>query len=1012
MKKLVLLSLLLCVGLSLSQIISDSQASSTPSWALLNPTGTLPSARPSAAYAYDEANDRLIVFGGGVVGNPKLNDVWVLINAGGTSGTPSWTKLNPTGNLPQGRQLATAVYDSANNRLIIQGGCAADCAPALSDTWVLTNANGLGGQPAWIQIQVPSAPEIRSLHTAVYDSSSKRMIVFGGLQGFLGTDRNDVWVLKDANGIGMPAWERLNPTGTPPSPRNGAAAFYDKVSNRMVIFGGVQYPSSTTAQPNYNDVWVLSNANGVGATPQWSQLNPAGTLPQARAEHSVAYDPATNQMILFGGIFQPDRGNQNLTVGFNDVWLLTGANGLAGTPQWMRRTVAGNAPTARSGTPVLFSSTSNRLVITQGVNRTNPLVGPGFFNDAWVLSSVLPAVRNIYAGNVSAAPGTTVTLPIELFSLGDENALGFSLTYDPAILGNPSATLGADAGGASLNLNTSQTAQGRLGIAVALPTAQKFAAGTRQIANVTFVIAAGAQATTTPIEFGDQPILREVVSDTAAILPASYTPGSVTVSPGYEADVSPRPNGNNNGTVTIADWVQVGRFAAGLDSLTAGSEFQRADCAPKESKGDGRISIADWVQAGRYAAGLDPVVAAGGPTTPVSGLQSALAIEALEEQAGRAVRAVSSNFLRGQNGTLAFELDSQGNENALGFSLTFDSTQLRFVSAVTGSGTSSASLNVNTNQATSGHVGIALALPTGQTFAAGTKQLLVVTFAALSNGNSATTTVTMGDQPVSREIVDATANTLTATWAAATVALVRSVASVSAASFSGDALAGEAIVAAFGTGLATSTQIANSLPLPTSLVGTSVRMKDSAGVERLAPLFFVAPTQVNYLVPAGTAIGEATVTITGGDGAMSVGKVRIAAVAPGLFTANASGQGIAAATVLRIRADSSQNYELAGRFDSALGRFVAIPIDLGPESDQVFLLLYGTGWRNRSSLSAVTTKIGGQSVETSYAGSQGDFVGLDQINARLSRNLIGRGEVDVVVTVDGVTANTVRVSIR
>jgi uncharacterized protein (TIGR03437 family) len=131
-----------------------------------------------------------------------------------------------------------------------------------------------------------------------------------------------------------------------------------------------------------------------------------------------------------------------------------------------------------------------------------------------------------------------------------------------------------------------------------------------------------------------------------------------------------------------------------------------------------------------------------------------------------------------------------------------------------------------------------------------------------------------------------------------------------------------------------------------------------------------------------------------------------------VFTANASGQGIAAATVLRVKADGSQIYELVGRFDSASGRFVAVPIDLGPESDQVFLLFYGTGWRNRSALSAVTTTIGGQTVETLYAGLQPDFVGLDQLNARLSRNLIGRGEVDVIVTVDGVTANTVRVSIK
>ena len=612
----------------------------------------------------------------------------------------------------------------------------------------------------------------------------------------------------------------------------------------------------------------------------------------------------------------------------------------------------------------------------------------------------------------SGAPAGTVTLPIELVSRGDENALGFSLNFNPGILSNPQVALGSDAAGASLIRNDSQLAQGRLGIAIALPTGQKFAAGAREVAKVTFSIAPNAILAMTLVSFGSQPIAVQAVDNAANVLPVTHIPGAVTVTLGYEADVSPRPNGSNNGTVTVADWVQIGRFSAGLESAAAGGEFQRADCAPKASLGDGRVNIADWVQAGRYASGLDAAVAAGGPTAPVAGLQAAFAAEAMNSEQARVVRAMNASFQRGQNGTLVIELDAQGNENALGFSLNFDPAQLRFVSASVGSGAANASLNSNTNQAESGRVGIALALPTGLTFAAGSKQLLVVTFAALSGGAGATTTVAIADQPVGREIVDAAANSLTASWASATVTLVRSVASVSAASFSGEALAGEAIVAAFGTGLATSTQVANSLPLPTSLAGTSVKVKDSAGVERLASLFFVAPTQINYLVPADTAVGEASVTITAGDGSVSVGKARIAAVAPGLFTANSSGQGIAAATVLRVRADGSQSYEPVGRFDSALGRFVAVPIDLGPESDQVFLLFYGTGWRNRSLLSAVITKIGGETVETLYAGLQPDFVGLDQLNARLSRSLIGRGEVDVVVTVDGMAANTVRVSIK
>jgi uncharacterized protein (TIGR03437 family) len=244
------------------------------------------------------------------------------------------------------------------------------------------------------------------------------------------------------------------------------------------------------------------------------------------------------------------------------------------------------------------------------------------------------------------------------------------------------------------------------------------------------------------------------------------------------------------------------------------------------------------------------------------------------------------------------------------------------------------------------------------------------------------------------------------------IALPAVVASVSAASFSGAELASESIVAAFGAGLATATQVATSVPLPTTLAGTTVKVRDSAGVTRDAPLFFVAPTQVNYLIPAGTAAGAATVTITSGAGAISTGATQIASVAPGLFSANANGQGVAAAVVLRIKANGDRIYEAISRFDAAQQRFVAIPIDLGPATDAVYLILYGTGLRFRSALTAVTASIGGTNAGVLYAGGETGFVGLDQVNVLLPRSLIGRGEVDVVVTADGKAANTVRVAIN
>lgn len=244
----------------------------------------------------------------------------------------------------------------------------------------------------------------------------------------------------------------------------------------------------------------------------------------------------------------------------------------------------------------------------------------------------------------------------------------------------------------------------------------------------------------------------------------------------------------------------------------------------------------------------------------------------------------------------------------------------------------------------------------------------------------------------------------------------RLVVSVSAASFLGPSLASQSIVAAFGTAMATDTSVAATLPLPTDMLGTTVWVRDSAGAERLAPLFFVAPTQINYQIPEGTQAGTATITVTSGDGTISMGVLEIGSVAPGLFSANASGLGVAAANVLRVKSDGAQIIEEAAVFDPANNRFVTTPIDFGPdlgtESDQLFLILYGTGVRFRSTQAAVTCSIGGANAEVLYAGAQGIFQGLDQINVRMPRSLIGRGEVDVLLIVDGKATNSVRINIK
>jgi uncharacterized protein (TIGR03437 family) len=141
------------------------------------------------------------------------------------------------------------------------------------------------------------------------------------------------------------------------------------------------------------------------------------------------------------------------------------------------------------------------------------------------------------------------------------------------------------------------------------------------------------------------------------------------------------------------------------------------------------------------------------------------------------------------------------------------------------------------------------------------------------------------------------------------------------------------------------------------------------------------------------------------------GGVSIAAIGPGLFLFQ--GTNIAAAYVTRVKADGSQPNENIYAFNSS-GTLVAAPVDLGPASDQVYLILYGTGLRGHSAASnSVVVTAGGANLQVAYAGAQNaSYPGLDQINVLLPRSLAGKGDVAIQVTVDGQAANPCHVTIK
>jgi len=210
-----------------------------------------------------------------------------------------------------------------------------------------------------------------------------------------------------------------------------------------------------------------------------------------------------------------------------------------------------------------------------------------------------------------------------------------------------------------------------------------------------------------------------------------------------------------------------------------------------------------------------------------------------------------------------------------------------------------------------------------------------------------------------------------------------------------------------GFNLATRLQVADTLPLPTTLGGVSVQITDAGGAVKTASLSMVHPNQINFIVPAGLRAGPATVSITTHEGKKLDLPVEVAAVAPGLFSANASGSGVAAAVAVRIRGNQQTVENI---FSCTTAGCTATPLDLGPAGDDVILLLFGTGLRGAQS--PVTATIGGQKADVVGAGPQSQFAALDQINVRVPRALAGKGECAIVVTADGKRSNAVTVNIN
>lgn len=318
-----------------------------PGWVDLQLAGG-PSARNSAAMAFDLARSESVLFGGFDGTQMPLGDTWTLRGS-------AWTQRT-LAVAPPARWGHGMVHDARRQRTVIFGGWSATSQTWLNDLWEWDGS-------AWSQVAAASGPSPRGYFGMAYDSLRGRAFVFGGI-GAGGAYLGDLWSWDGG------AWRPESNAGGP-GPRRGAALGWDRERELLVLFGGGD------ATVVHGDTWTFDGSAWLGPLP--------GSGPQPRWEARMIEDPSCGQLLLTGG------ADRSYATDFGDSWQWDGA-------AWIP--TQGAAPSPRHGAAISFDPDQGKAIVFGGRSTS------GFRADVWQLetpcgrsSEVLAAPR---LGQVSA----------------------------------------------------------------------------------------------------------------------------------------------------------------------------------------------------------------------------------------------------------------------------------------------------------------------------------------------------------------------------------------------------------------------------------------------------------------------------------------------------------------------------------------------------------------------------------------------------------------------------------
>lgn len=262
----------------------------------------------------------------------------------------SWSRFRRPN--PIARLEAPMVWDSTSQRMVIFGGYD-HLYNRDAETWEYA-----GATRTWREVTPTGLnPPRRSAHTLAFDPVRGRILLFGGI-----TDDNvllaDTWEWDCA----AKTWTDVTPA-TSPTPRRGARMYYSAARDRIVLFGGGDYNQF------YADTWEWNPITRTWAPFATTASSGAGRTFVGKAYHALSYNPVTGRVVMFGGIGFAQGGSTVLD--YDELWELRGTVWTDVTPS--------TRPPAGGWRPLVFDPAANRLVTYGGWNNT-----AGFsYNDTW-----------------------------------------------------------------------------------------------------------------------------------------------------------------------------------------------------------------------------------------------------------------------------------------------------------------------------------------------------------------------------------------------------------------------------------------------------------------------------------------------------------------------------------------------------------------------------------------------------------------------------------------------------